>query len=200
MTQWTLEQLGERVREALTSRGYVPAASGRVRAVPDGRTIRYYTTLGLVDRPCELRGRTAYYGQRHLLQLVAIKRLQAGGLSLRRVQERLGGLDDAALAAIALLNDEDSSRTAPPAPAVAAEAPAEREDFWSARPPVAPPAPARPTAHVPALWGLSLAPQVTLLLPGGRTLSQADLTALLRAAEPLVHELSRQGMLDKEES
>ena len=103
MKRWTLDQLGEEVACALERVDYVPSASGRVRAVPDRRTIRYYTTIGLVDRPSEIRGRTAYYGRRHLLQLVAIKRLQAEGLSLRRVQERLGGLDDAALAELAQL-------------------------------------------------------------------------------------------------
>ena len=45
--------------------------------VPDARTIRYYATLGLIDRPEAFRGRTALYGARHLSQLVAIKRLQA---------------------------------------------------------------------------------------------------------------------------
>ena len=52
-----------------------PAA--RVRAVPDRRAIRWYTTIGLIDRPVAHRGRTALYGPRHLLQLVAVKRLQA---------------------------------------------------------------------------------------------------------------------------
>lgn len=99
---WTLDQLGSLVARALEE-GYEPAQSGRVRAVPDARTIRYYTTLGLVDRPSELRGRTAYYGRRHLLQLVAIKRLQADGLSLREVQIRLAGLDEGRLVALAAL-------------------------------------------------------------------------------------------------
>ena len=74
--KWTLAELNERVREALAV-DYVPASSARVRAVPDARTIRYYTTLGLIDRAAEMRGRTALYGERHLLQLVAIKRMQA---------------------------------------------------------------------------------------------------------------------------
>ena len=69
--------------------------------MPDLRTIRYYTTLGLLDRPAAMRGRTALYGPRHLLQLVAIKRLQARGLSLAAVQERVVGLSDAALRRLA---------------------------------------------------------------------------------------------------
>ena len=87
--------------EALGGPGYDGVSSGRVRDVPDLRTIRYYTTLGLLDRPAEMRGRTALYGRRHLLQLVAIKRLQARGLSLAEVQERVVGLSDAALRRLA---------------------------------------------------------------------------------------------------
>ena len=73
---WTIDELGAVVALAL-SVDYAGQANGRVREVPDRRTIRYYTTLGLIDRPARMRGRTALYGRRHLLQLVAIKRLQA---------------------------------------------------------------------------------------------------------------------------
>ncbi|HBP20283.1 MAG TPA: hypothetical protein DEA08_21150 [Planctomycetes bacterium] len=197
MKRWTLDQLGEEVACALERVDYVPSASGRVRAVPDRRTIRYYTTIGLVDRPSEIRGRTAYYGRRHLLQLVAIKRLQAEGLSLRRVQERLGGLDDAALAELAQLPaaseaGEEAERERAPAP----PRPPEREAFWAARPPAPAPAPPRePQPSVEAAWSLKLGADVTLLLPGGHELSEADLRALQRAAEPLLRELRRQDRL-----
>src|SRR5271155_1171079 len=94
---WTIDELSEQVAESLQGPGYDGVSSGRVRDVPDLRTIRYYTTLGLLDRPAAMRGRTALYGSRHLLQLVAIKHLQAQGLSLAAVQERVLGLSDAAL-------------------------------------------------------------------------------------------------------
>lgn len=93
---WTIEELSARVAEAL-SVGYKGVPSNRVRDVPDLRTIRYYTTLGLLDRPAAMRGRTALYESRHLLQLVAIKHLQAQGLSLAAVQERVLGRSDPAL-------------------------------------------------------------------------------------------------------
>src|SRR5207244_1724793 len=80
---------------------YPGQPSGRVREVPDRRTVRYYTTLGLIDRPAEVRGRTALYSTRHLLQLVAIKRLQARGLPLAEIQSRLVGQTDAALRELA---------------------------------------------------------------------------------------------------
>src|SRR5881392_2255064 len=97
---WTIDELGTRAALAL-SVDYAGPPNGRVREVPDRRTIRYYTTLGLLDRPAEMRGRTALYGRRHLLQLVAIKRLQARGLSLAEVQVELAAASDERLERIA---------------------------------------------------------------------------------------------------
>src|SRR5271170_2857231 len=99
---WDLDSLSAQVALVLAD-GYPGQPSGRVRDVPDRRTIRYYTTLGLLDKPAALRGRTALYGRRHLLQLVAIKRLQTAGLSLTEIQARLLGLTDAALESVARL-------------------------------------------------------------------------------------------------
>src|SRR4051794_39713701 len=126
---WTLDELSTRAALALAV-DYAGAPNGRVRDVPDVRTIRYYTTLGLLDRPGELRGRTALYGRRHLMQLVAIKRLQTQGLTLRQVQERLLGLADRELEAIARLPDEAGTAGAAPTPAPAAP----RRAFWTAAP------------------------------------------------------------------
>src|SRR4051812_17949180 len=95
---WNLEELCARVALALAV-DYTGQASGRVRDVPDSRTIRYYSTLGLLDRPAAMRGRTALYSVRHLRQLVAIKRLQTHGLSLAEIQKRLVGLSDRGLQA-----------------------------------------------------------------------------------------------------
>ncbi len=64
-------------------------ADGRVSAVPDARTVRYYQTVGLVDRPLRYEGRQAVYGFRHLLAVVAVKLLQARGLTLAQVQRAL---------------------------------------------------------------------------------------------------------------
>ena len=129
----TIETLGEAVRRALD--GEEAPANGQVRAVPDIRTIRYYTTLGLIDRPAELRGRTALYAPRHVLQLVAVKRLQAEGLSLADIQARLTGLPDSKLRRLARVDvsalSEVAPASAPPSPpgAVVASAPdAPRED------------------------------------------------------------------------
>jgi len=202
--QWTLDQLGSLVAQAL-SQGYEPAESGRVRAVPDRRTIRYYTTLGLVDRPSEMRGRTAYYGRRHLLQLVAIKRLQGEGHSLAEAQVRLAGLDDASLEELAAVPETTQLAAVE---AAGGGALAERAQdvselvtgraasFWAARPPVAevePEAPQGPAAE--ALRAVGLGGGVSLLLPGGPELAANELAALARAAAPLLAELDRMGVL-----
>jgi DNA-binding transcriptional MerR regulator len=182
---WTIDELNEQVALAL-SVDYDGTASGRVRDVPDLRTIRYYSTIGLMDKPAEMRGRKAFYGRRHLLQIVAIKRLQATGISLAEVQQRLLGLSDRALEPLARLPDVPMVRstepsTAPPAAAVAAPAESSRsEDFWKT-PPVAAPEDLVPIQGVPLSTG------VTLLLEGGRPLSEDDLQAIRTVAAPLLH-------------
>lgn len=52
------------------------------------RTIRYYIQIGLVDRP-DGETRAARYGQRHLEQLLGIRRWTQAGLSLERIRELL---------------------------------------------------------------------------------------------------------------
>src|SRR5919197_2486679 len=115
---WTLAELTDRVAEALAV-GYRGQRSGRVRDVPDQRAIRWYTTLGLVDRPGAMRGRTALYGRRHLLQLVAIKRLQAAGRTLAEVQEELAAASDERLERIARLPAQPTGPAPRPDPAAA---------------------------------------------------------------------------------
>src|SRR4051794_22667256 len=101
---WTLAELADRVAGALSS-GYDGQQNRRVTDVPDTRSIRYYTTLGLLDRPAEMRGRTALYGPRHLWQLVAIKRLQADGHTLAEIQHELAAASDNTLKRLADVPD-----------------------------------------------------------------------------------------------
>ena len=82
-----------RVRAAL-SFAYPGVANHQAADLPNIRAIRWYTQLGLVDRPTSA-GPAAAYGPRHLRQIVAIKRLQAEGLARVEVQQRLAGLGDA---------------------------------------------------------------------------------------------------------
>ena len=93
----SLEELSGEVERRLAERGLLGAApDGRVSAAPDARTVRYYTTLGLLDRP-RIENRQARYGERHVLQLLAIKALQAQDLPLAEIQQRLYARSDAEL-------------------------------------------------------------------------------------------------------
>jgi MerR-like DNA binding protein len=162
--RWTLDELAGRVGAALAV-DYPGQPSGRVRDLPDRRAIRWYTTIGLVDRPVAHRGRTALYGPRHLLQLVAVKRLQARGLPLVAIQQELAGATDAQLARVARLpavtpglsaataadgGTPSSLVPARPAAPVAARrvaaGPARRAAFWREPPSAGSLAPAGPGA------------------------------------------------------
>lgn len=93
----TLEELANEVAHLLDYYQLLGAVQdSRVSAVPDARTIRYYTTLGILDRPW-MEGRQARYGKRQVLQLLAIKALQTHGAPLSDIQSRLFGLSDSEL-------------------------------------------------------------------------------------------------------
>jgi DNA-binding transcriptional MerR regulator len=190
---WTIDELGAQVALAL-SVDYEGAPNQRVRDVPDRRTIRYYTTLGLLDRPAEMRGRTALYGVRHLLQLVAIKRLQARGLSLAAIQQQMLGLNDAALRRLARLPAGTETAPVPPPPVAQ-----ERAAFWTASPsPVPETNGALPAAERPApavLHGIMLGDAVTLLLAAARPLEDDDLSAIRAVAAPLLKLLETRRLL-----
>lgn len=182
-TLWTIEELSERVAEALRSPSYTGVSSGRVRDVPDLRTIRYYTTLGLLDRPAAMRGRTALYGHRHLLQLMAIKRLQAQGLSLTEVQERVVGLSDAALRRLAV-----AETAAPSAPEPTPRA----DSFWRIS---SEPDEDQASEEGPGEERVPLDHGVALTLPAARALNKDDLRVIRMAAAPLIEILRLRGLI-----
>jgi hypothetical protein len=143
---WTLDQLVARVAEALAADG-VRAPNGRIREGPDARALRWYATIGLLDRPAGFRGRTAVYGPRHLLQAVAVKRRQAEGMALAQIQAELSGATDATLREVArvppsLLIDRPGAL-----PSGSAEVRSPRAPFWRAAPA---PAPTPATTAAPA--------------------------------------------------
>jgi hypothetical protein len=183
---WTLDDLGARVALALAS-DYRGQSNGRVSDVPDRRTIRYYTTLGLIDRPAAHRGRTALYGLRHLMQLVAIKRLQANGLSLAEVQSRLVGLTDAGLRQVAKIpaGSDGVGPTAADSPVSVDGRDERRGAFWCAAP-AAVVAPETPRPIPVTLTGVPLGPGTTLLLECARAPDEHDLAGLRLAAAPLL--------------
>lgn len=97
---YSLEDLCLEAVRCLDHYGFRDSVSDhRVSAAPDARTVRYYTTLGLVDRPRTV-GRQARYGTRHLVQLLAVKALQVQSLALADIQQRLLGRSESELLAI----------------------------------------------------------------------------------------------------
>ena len=203
---WTLSELSAQVDSALAV-DYPGQANGRVREVPDIRTIRYYTTRGLLDPPAQMRGRTALYSERHLLQLVAIKRLQAKGLSLTEIQPRVVGQTDTVLRRLAQLPAQrpQAERTQP------TEQKADdrrRAAFWGEAP--APLSENETTTeqtdegkkssdrNVLPLVGVALADGVTLLLEVDRSLDEQDVEALRSAAAPLLKILKTRRIVDAE--
>jgi len=215
---WRIEQLREWVAKALELSPTGGQASGRVQDVPDVRMIRYYTTLGLIDRAAEIRGRTAFYGPKHLQQLVAIKRLQAQGLSLVQVQELLaaaspqklaelsalpGGFVESAVAAKDPPTAEMAARQAL-ADATAVRSPETRRRFWAdvpepdtsgAIPTAAPPVQASMVPLTAAVI-VPLDAGVSLVLEGVRPeqISREVLAALEPAAAALREVLAKAGL------
>jgi len=183
---WTLGELHAQAEAVLTVLDISPE-SGRVRTVPDERTLRYYTTIGLLAGPAVLKGRKAYYGRIHLAQIVAIKRLQALGMSLAQVQQELAGATPGELEAMAALPDPLPEPAPMPVPA-ASSAPGRA--FWAEAAADPGPAPAAPrSGH----W-IELAPGVVILLPAGPPLSVETCQILAQAAAPLADALRRQGL------
>jgi len=108
----TLDELSLEVSRLLEEKALLEAqGDGRVAAAPDARTVRYYGTLGLVDRPSIVE-REARYGRRHVLQLVAVKALQARGLPLAEIQARLYGRSNSELETLLSAVSQDQARPA----------------------------------------------------------------------------------------
>ena len=218
---WTITELADRATAALTA-GDEVRVNGRVRDLPNERLIRWYTTIGLVDPPLGRRGRTALYGPRHLLQLVAVKRRQAAGRTIAEIQTELAGATDTTLTEIARIPavspDDTDNETAAPAASTAPDAanPADtagaadaadaadggpaRERFWLTRAASDDAASARPATvderREPAsvIQGVRLAAGLTLMLDVP-ALTGDDLAAIEIAARPLVDELARRGLI-----
>jgi DNA-binding transcriptional MerR regulator len=192
---WTLSGLVAEVARRIAA---LPAPrNGQVRAIPDERTVRYYGTIGLIDRPAAMRGRTALYGKKHVAQVVAIKRLQTMGRSLSEIQQLWPTLDDQTLARMSGIElppvGTPPARPAfwkrEPAAVVAPAANADRE--------LAAPGPGRaapPAASAAVELRVELAPRVVLSLSVDESvavrLSPADVRALRAAAAPLLAELA----------
>ncbi|PRX98654.1 helix-turn-helix domain-containing protein [Allonocardiopsis opalescens] len=193
-TTWTIGELVEAAAGALAdAAGSAARPNGRVSDLPSERLIRWYTTTGLLDPPLSRRGRQARYGRRHLLQLVAVKRLQSEGRSLAEIQQALAGATDESLARTAGLPADG----APPEARAPDDRPAPGR-FWTTRPAEA--AAEAAAGMAGALSGsgaalgyaVPLAPGVTLAVTGApRSPAPEELAALAGAAAPLLDLLAR---------
>ena len=211
MELWTIQELARLVDEAIREMQLPASASARVRDVPDQRTIRYYTTLGLLDRPAEMRGRTAYYGKKHLVQLLCIKRFQAEGCPLAEIQQRFSAADEKTMIQWAGLPDSFEKDWLPQliqnnhqSPNSKPSAPRPRADFWQAevsaepQPPAPqPPAPASTYAPQAATW-VAVAPGITLLVQTPAA-AQLDPAAWARL-QPAIQQLAQAIHIEIEKS
>lgn len=185
----SIEDLASALADRVAAAGLV-VADGRVEKVPSERTVRYYGSRGLLDPPVSHSAGRALYGERHLLQLLAIKRLQARGLSLPLIQPRLAGLSERALRAIAEGTAEEADGIDPGRPVNGAthsrSAGAARGSFWAD----APAAPGAQRAPEPValslVAALGLGPGVALFIPADRVPETIDRHDLQRAAAPLL--------------
>ncbi len=82
---FSLEELSDQVNAWCDEHEIAPV-SGQVGESVSERNIRYYRTLGLVDAPTG-----GGYGEKHFLQIIALRLLQAQGVPLRRIRELLYG-------------------------------------------------------------------------------------------------------------
>ncbi|MDT5259926.1 MAG: hypothetical protein QOD10_5006 [Mycobacterium sp.] len=201
---WTLDELVRRVAVGLADPAYPGAPNGRVRELPDRRVVRWYTTTGLVDRPT-IQGRTALYGTRQLLQVVAVKRRQAEGRSLAEIQAELAGATDETLRRVAAVPDElIVAAAARPQEQPAPVRPARRTRFWAD-----PPAAAEPLTNgggadtVTRLAAVPLRGGALLMLPVGSEDSgrpdEDDIHAIHAAARPLLELLVERGLLSPDD-
>jgi DNA-binding transcriptional MerR regulator len=91
MNRWTIQELAGTINAWCRDRALQPA-NGQTAIELSARTLHYYRSAGLLDAPESGAGRG--YGRRHLLQLKAIRILQAQGLPLSRIQQLLFGRSD----------------------------------------------------------------------------------------------------------
>lgn len=125
--------------------------AGRTKDDVNARLVRHYTTERLLDDPLK-QGREARYTRRHLLQLLALRRLMADGFGAATLQDTLQSRTDDDLEALiagqtqlavqpgnpALDYLEQLRRPAAAAPALAAAAPAPSAPDRYTRLPLAP--------------------------------------------------------------
>ena len=85
------------VVQGFLDRSATTPVDARVAEIPDARTLRYYQTIKVLDKPLRYDGRRAVYGYRHLLQALSVKLLQGQGYSLAQIQQVLSDIGNTEL-------------------------------------------------------------------------------------------------------
>jgi len=134
---------------------YLPAQSADKAAV-SVRLARYFQTHGLLDEPFKT-GREARYGARHLLQLLAVRRLMAQGYSTSSLSNLLRGAGDDALQRLIEgetpgLETLSAPSPAPPSSNAALDFLSDLRARTSAAPPPASAAPFSPSPSGNSTW------------------------------------------------
>jgi DNA-binding transcriptional MerR regulator len=83
--------LAEAAAHILAESGAARQGRGTVTELPDERTVRYYLAEGLIPPAEEKQGTASIFEFRHLLRLLVVKKLQAGGLPIRAIKELVTG-------------------------------------------------------------------------------------------------------------
>jgi DNA-binding transcriptional MerR regulator len=115
---FSLAELAARANAWCAEHGIAPASDQAAEAISE-RNIRFYRTLGLLDAPA---GGPAGYGEKHFLQLTAVRVLQARGVALRKIRELLYGRSVKDLREICRRGARESHSSEPTLPALASGA------------------------------------------------------------------------------
>lgn len=83
---------------------------GTVTVVPDERTIRYYIAEGLIQAPDEKQGTASVFSYLNLLQLVAVKKLQAEHLPIRKIRDVVAGKSELELETLLGIGQQSNAK------------------------------------------------------------------------------------------
>ena len=92
---WNARGLAAHVAQLVDAAGVRPT-NASARAAPSARSVRFYVSNQLMDRP-EGLGTSATYNYRHFLQLLAIKMRQREGMSLDTIRSDMRDITGDAL-------------------------------------------------------------------------------------------------------
>lgn len=178
-----IEELANWGQQIMEDLGWREGDSKRVTWSPTPRLLRYYTTLGILDRAARFQGRVALYSGKHLLQVLAIKYLQLAGKKLEEIQKLMLGLSEENLAqmlglSLPLPEPQTSQQVESHAP--------RREDFWSELPTRPDPEPTAQPAANRVLTCLEPLPGIQVLIDPERLPEGFSLEEFLQQLPGLV--------------